>query len=251
MPLRRRRPIARIATTAVVAGTAANMGARSAQRSAAAAQPQAAPPEPAPAYEPAAPEAAAPEAINSDQIEVLKQLAALKDQGILTEEEFAAKKAQILGLRPTGFDARPGRVIHGRSSRNLITREAGSREPASFGSGGKWGYGFRVRRSRGREAAGVAGVARRRDPACRLRSGPRRHSRVAGVRRLAGPLAARLPVRQASPGFGPDLRKRGVRSRAPRTGDRPVASGLRASSGQRQSAFHDPVGDVADPRVAA
>jgi len=48
--------------------------------------------------EPAAPEAAAPEAIDSDQIEVLKQLAALKDQGILTEEEFSAKKAQILGL---------------------------------------------------------------------------------------------------------------------------------------------------------
>jgi len=105
MPLRRRRPIARIATTAVVAGTAANMGAKSAQRSAAAAQAQAAP---APADEPAAPEAAAPEAaapeaaappaIDSEQIELLKQLADLKDQGILTEEEFAAKKAQILGL---------------------------------------------------------------------------------------------------------------------------------------------------------
>ena len=34
----------------------------------------------------------------SAQIEELKQLAALKDQGILTEEEFSAKKAQILGL---------------------------------------------------------------------------------------------------------------------------------------------------------
>ena len=98
MPLRRRRPIARMATTAVVAGTAANMGARSAQRSAAAAQPQDAPPAPAPADEPAAPEATAPEAISSEQIEMLKQLAALKDQGVLTEEEFAAKKAQILGL---------------------------------------------------------------------------------------------------------------------------------------------------------
>ena len=97
MPLRRR-PIARVATTAVVAGTAANMGAKSAQRSAAAAQAQAAPPAPAPADEPAAPEAAAPQAIDSEQIELLKQLAALKDQGILTEEEFAAKKAQILGL---------------------------------------------------------------------------------------------------------------------------------------------------------
>jgi Short C-terminal domain len=102
MPLRRR-PIARVATTAVVAGTAASMGARSAQRSAAAAQAQATPPAPAPADEPAAPEPAAPEpaapqGIDSAQIEQLKQLAALKDQGILTEEEFSAKKAQILGL---------------------------------------------------------------------------------------------------------------------------------------------------------
>ncbi|HEY6310978.1 MAG TPA: SHOCT domain-containing protein [Streptosporangiaceae bacterium] len=89
-----------MATTAVVAGAAANMGAKSAQRSAEAAQAQAAP---APADEPAAPEAAAPEAaapqaIDSEQIELLKQLAGLKDQGILTEEEFSAKKAQILGL---------------------------------------------------------------------------------------------------------------------------------------------------------
>jgi Short C-terminal domain len=86
-----------MATTAVVAGTAAHMGAKSAQRSAAAAQ--------APAQAPAAPptqapEAAppAPQAVGSAQIEELKQFADLKDQGILTEEEFAAKKAQILGL---------------------------------------------------------------------------------------------------------------------------------------------------------
>lgn len=94
MPLRRRRPIARMATTAVVAGTAAHMGAKSAQRSAAADQDQdQAPPAPAPADEPTAPETA-----ESTQIEQLKQFAALKDQGILTEEEFSAKKAQILGL---------------------------------------------------------------------------------------------------------------------------------------------------------
>jgi hypothetical protein len=37
-------------------------------------------------------------AAESAQIEELKQLAALRDQGILTEEEFSAKKAQILGL---------------------------------------------------------------------------------------------------------------------------------------------------------
>ena len=94
MPFRRRRPLARMATTAVVAGTAAHMGAKSAQRSAAADQDQdqdlAAP---APADEPAAPEAA-----DSPQIEQIKQLAALKDQGILTEEEFAASKAKILGI---------------------------------------------------------------------------------------------------------------------------------------------------------
>ena len=92
MPLRRR-PVARIATTAVVAGTAASMGARSAQRSAAAAEAQAAPPAPAPEEE-----AAAPEAAESTDVEQLKQFAALRDQGILTEEEFAAKKAQILGI---------------------------------------------------------------------------------------------------------------------------------------------------------
>jgi len=105
MPFRRRRPIARMATTAVVAGTAAHMGAKSAQRSAAADQDQyqdqyqdQAPPAPAPADEPAAPEAAAPEAAESSQVEQIKQLAALKDQGILTDEEFAASKAKILGI---------------------------------------------------------------------------------------------------------------------------------------------------------
>jgi hypothetical protein len=76
------------------------MGARSAQRSAAAAQAQEAPPAPEELAPPeaAAPEAAAPESAESAQIEQLKQFAALRDQGILTEEEFAAKKAQILGI---------------------------------------------------------------------------------------------------------------------------------------------------------
>jgi Short C-terminal domain len=88
----RRRPVARVATTAVVAGTAARMGAKSAQRNATAAQPEAVPP--------ASPAdgAAAPDAAESSQVRELEELAALKDKGILTEEEFAAKKAQILGL---------------------------------------------------------------------------------------------------------------------------------------------------------
>jgi hypothetical protein len=47
----------------------------------------------APAAAPAAP-AAAPAA--DDRIERLKELGALKSQGILTEEEFAAEKARIL-----------------------------------------------------------------------------------------------------------------------------------------------------------
>jgi hypothetical protein len=48
-------------------------------------QPQYAPPPPQPALE-------AP-----DPIEQLKQLGALHEQGILTDEEFAAQKAKILG----------------------------------------------------------------------------------------------------------------------------------------------------------
>jgi hypothetical protein len=80
------------ATTAVVAGTATAVSGKVAQnqqvRAAQAAQP-APPPEPAPA----------PAATAADpMVEQLTQLAALKDQGILTEDEFAAKKAKILGI---------------------------------------------------------------------------------------------------------------------------------------------------------
>ena len=45
----------------------------------------------------AAPEPAPAGGMGPDQIAELKQLADLKDQGILTEEEFAAQKAKILG----------------------------------------------------------------------------------------------------------------------------------------------------------
>jgi membrane protease subunit (stomatin/prohibitin family) len=85
----RRRPIARAAvrTTAVV-GTAAVVGGHMANKQAAQAQ-QAAAEAPAPAPAPAA---AAP-----DPIEQLTQLAALKDSGALTEAEFDAQKAKILG----------------------------------------------------------------------------------------------------------------------------------------------------------
>jgi putative oligomerization/nucleic acid binding protein len=85
-----------MARTAVVAGTATAVSNRVSRRQArrwgydepAQYEEQAPPPPPAPA--PAA--AAAP-----DPIAQLKELAALKDQGILTEEEFAAQKAKLLG----------------------------------------------------------------------------------------------------------------------------------------------------------
>ncbi len=87
----RRRPIARAAvrTTAVV-GTAAVVGGHMANKQAAQAQ-QAAP------EAPAAPPASEPAAVAPDPIEQLTQLAALKDSGALTEEEFEAQKAKILG----------------------------------------------------------------------------------------------------------------------------------------------------------
>lgn len=50
---------------------------------------------PAPAPEPGA---AAPSGGSADYLEELQKLASLRDAGILTDEEFNAKKAQILGL---------------------------------------------------------------------------------------------------------------------------------------------------------
>src|SRR4051794_28579606 len=88
-----------IARAAVVAGPATSVSNRVSRRQANkwaaqdqpqqeyAPQQQYAPPPPPP------PAAAAPAA---DPIQQLKDLAALKDQGILTEEEFAAQKAKIL-----------------------------------------------------------------------------------------------------------------------------------------------------------
>jgi hypothetical protein len=95
-----------VARTAVVAGTATAVSGRVqrrqaekyatrdaniyAQREQAYEQQMAPPPPPPPA-----PPAAAPS--QADTIEQLKQLGELKAQGILTEEEFAAEKAKILG----------------------------------------------------------------------------------------------------------------------------------------------------------
>ena len=86
-----------VVRTAVVAGTATAVSNRVSRRQAERWQRQGSDPygQPEPAYEEPAPEYAAPPA--PDLIQQLKDLAALKDQGVLTEEEFAAQKARILG----------------------------------------------------------------------------------------------------------------------------------------------------------
>ena len=50
-----------------------------------------------PAYEQPAPPPAAAGGISNEAIQQLKELAALKEQGILTEQEFGVQKAKILG----------------------------------------------------------------------------------------------------------------------------------------------------------
>ena len=79
-----------VARTAAVAGTATAVSNRVSRRQAQRWQAQEAPQEPVPAA-PAA--AAEPEKSAVDQ---LKELGELKQQGVLTEEEFAAQKAKIL-----------------------------------------------------------------------------------------------------------------------------------------------------------
>jgi hypothetical protein len=89
-------PIDAVARTAVVAGTATAVSNRVSRRQAERWQQQGSYPydKPEPAYEEPAPQSAAPPA--PDPIQQLKDLADLKDRGILTEEEFAAQKARIL-----------------------------------------------------------------------------------------------------------------------------------------------------------
>jgi len=83
------------ARTAVVVGTASAVSNKAATNQAAKAQ--AAAPAP-PAAEVAAAAAPAPAALSDDVYEQLKKLGELREAGILTDAEFDAKKAQILGL---------------------------------------------------------------------------------------------------------------------------------------------------------
>lgn len=83
-----------MARTAVVAGTATHVSNNVSRRQANKWQQQAAEEQ----VQQPAPQAAAPVNDTNDQIAQLQQLGQLKDQGILTQEEFDAKKKQILGL---------------------------------------------------------------------------------------------------------------------------------------------------------
>ena len=96
-----------VARTAVIAGTATAVSGRVQRRQAEkyaerdaniyAQREQAYEQQMAPQQAPAPAPAPAPAAGQADVIEQLKQLGELKAQGILTEEEFAAQKAKLLG----------------------------------------------------------------------------------------------------------------------------------------------------------
>ncbi len=88
MPMLRRRPLLRAAAVGTVAYQGSKRGAMAGQNQAAEA---AAPP---PSY-PSAPPAAAP---TDPTVEKISQLAQLHASGALTDEEFAAAKAQALGI---------------------------------------------------------------------------------------------------------------------------------------------------------
>ena len=87
-----------VARTAVIAGTATAVSNRVSRRQAERWQQQGSYPDgqpQQPAYEEPPPQYE--EQPQPDMVQQLKDLAELKDQGILTEEEFAAQKARILG----------------------------------------------------------------------------------------------------------------------------------------------------------
>ena len=85
-----------IARTAVVAGTATAVSNRVSRRQADRWSQQGQSPYDEPQYQ-EPPPAAPPPAPAPDPIEQLKELAALKQEGVLTDDEFAAQKAKILG----------------------------------------------------------------------------------------------------------------------------------------------------------
>jgi len=83
-----------MARTAVIAGTATGVSNRVSRRQAQRWGEQDAAQDP---YAGQAPPAQAPPPAADDRVQQLKDLADLKAQGVLTEEEFANEKARILG----------------------------------------------------------------------------------------------------------------------------------------------------------
>jgi hypothetical protein len=81
-----------VARTAVIAGTATSVSNRVSRR-----QAQRWGAQDAAAYDQQPPPPPAPPAAAQDPIAALKDLAALREQGVLTDQEFAAQKARILG----------------------------------------------------------------------------------------------------------------------------------------------------------
>ena len=91
MPMMRRRPLLRAAAVGTVAYQGSKRGAMAGQNQAAEAAPQPSYQSPSPAPAPAAPPA-------DPTVEKISQLAQLHTSGALTDEEFAAAKAQALGI---------------------------------------------------------------------------------------------------------------------------------------------------------
>jgi hypothetical protein len=86
-----------VARTAVIAGTATTVSNRVSRRQGQRWAQQEAQQQPQQGYAPAPEAAPAPPGGGSSTIDQLKELGELKSQGILTEEEFAAQKAKLLG----------------------------------------------------------------------------------------------------------------------------------------------------------
>ena len=86
-----------VARTAVIAGTATSVSNRVSRRQANRWAAQDAQQQPQQQYYDAPPPAPAPAAPEVDTVAQLRELAKLRDDGILTDEEFAAEKRKILG----------------------------------------------------------------------------------------------------------------------------------------------------------
>ena len=95
--MRRRRPVARLAVGAATAGVAYRGGSRRAeqdqynQQAAEAYAASPAPPPPPPQY------VAPPPASTGGEVDQLSRLAQLHESGALSDDEFAAAKARLLG----------------------------------------------------------------------------------------------------------------------------------------------------------